>query len=205
VQRALALAPAHVSLYGLTVEDHTPIARWADRGAIVEGSEEQYEEEFLYANETMSAVGFEHYEVSNFSLPGKSSRHNSAYWTGASYAGVGPSAHSFDGASRRWNVSAYSEWIRRLGVGQTVIAGEEKLTDENRVTEDVYLGLRTRRGLTVTQQEVGRVERWEAAGWAVIDEPRKDPRVRLTATGWLRLDGLATDLAAQRGRPLSAA
>jgi len=89
-------------------------------------------------------------------------------------------------------------------VGQTVIAGEEKLTDENRVTEDVYLGLRTRRGLAISEQEVKSVELWEAAGWAMIDPPHEDSRVRLTATGWLRLDGLATDLAAQRGRPQSA-
>jgi len=202
--RALDLQPAHLSLYGLTVEAQTPIARWADRGLTVQGSEENYEEEFLSAHAIMTAAGYDHYEVSNFARPGMTSRHNSAYWTGASYAGVGPSAHSFDGASRRWNVSAYSEWIRRLGVGQTVIAGEEKLTDENRVTEDVYLGLRTRRGLAIAEHEVGRMEPWEAAGWAVIDQTHEDPRVRLTATGWLRLDSLATDLAAQRGRPLSA-
>src|SRR5215208_981925 len=106
--RALDLEPAHISLYGLTVEAKTPIARWADRGAIVEGSEESYEAEFLAAHSTMSAAGFEHYEVSNFARPGMRSRHNSAYWTGAPYIGAGPSAHSFDGAIRSWNVSAYS-------------------------------------------------------------------------------------------------
>ncbi|HET6760765.1 MAG TPA: radical SAM family heme chaperone HemW, partial [Gemmatimonadaceae bacterium] len=97
---ALDLEPEHVSLYGLTVEAHTPIARWADRGAVVEGTEGQYEEEFLLAHESMCAAGFEHYEVSNCALWGKASRHNSSYWTGAAYAGIGPSAHSFDGATR---------------------------------------------------------------------------------------------------------
>ena len=125
---ALDLEPEHVSLYGLTVEAHTPIARWADRGVVVEGSEAQYEEEFLLANKSMTRAGFEHYEVSNFALPGRGSRHNSAYWTGAPYAGIGPSAHSFDGAVRRWNVSAYSEWVRRLATGRPVLAGEETLT-----------------------------------------------------------------------------
>ena len=119
---ALDLDPAHVSLYGLTVEAHTPIARWRDRGAVVEGNEDAYEEEFLLAHETMGNAGFEHYEVSNFSRPGKASRHNSAYWTGARYAGVGPSAHSFDGSTRRWNVSAYSEWVRRLATGENYSA-----------------------------------------------------------------------------------
>jgi oxygen-independent coproporphyrinogen-3 oxidase len=81
--RALDLEPAHLSLYGLTVEARTPIARWADRGATVQGSEETYEDEFLTAHETMTAAGFDHYEVSNFARPGFFSRHNSAYWTSA--------------------------------------------------------------------------------------------------------------------------
>ncbi|GAC1416333.1 MAG: radical SAM family heme chaperone HemW [Gemmatimonadaceae bacterium] len=196
--RALDLEPAHLSLYGLTVEAHTPLARWADRGATVEGSEESYEEEFLAANRVMTAAGFDHYEVSNFARPGKASRHNSAYWTGAPYIGVGPSAHSFDGATRRWNVAAYSEWIRRLGVGSTVIGGEESLTEENRSAEEVYLGLRTRTGLLISEDEMGRIATWAQAGWAVIDERLQNLRVRLTPTGWLRLDSLAADLAAQR-------
>jgi oxygen-independent coproporphyrinogen-3 oxidase len=217
--RALDLEPAHLSLYGLTVEARTPIARWADRGATVQGSEETYEDEFLTAHETMTAAGFDHYEVSNFARPGFFSRHNSAYWTSAPYAGIGPSAHSFDGASRRWNVSAYSEWIRRLEKGETVIGGEELLTEENRVAEEVYLGLRTRRGLAIHADELSRVETWESAGWAVVEgaiaadqslngavgEASQASRVRLTPTGWLRLDSLAADLAAQRARPATAA
>jgi oxygen-independent coproporphyrinogen-3 oxidase len=201
--RALDLEPAHLSLYGLTVEAQTPIARWADRGATVQGSEESYEEEFLAAHNAMTAAGFDHYEVSNFARPGKTSRHNSAYWTGAHYLGVGPSAHSFDGSTRRWNVSAYSEWVRRLGLGATVIGGEETLTDENRSAEEVYLALRTQHGLEVTDEELGRAQAWERAGWAVAQDQLRTPRVRLTPTGWLRLDSLAADLAALRARPAS--
>ena len=193
---ALELEPEHVSLYGLTVEAHTPIARWADRGAVVEGTEAQYEEEFLLANESMGRAGFEHYEVSNFSLPGRASRHNSAYWTGSAYAGVGPSAHSFDGVARRWNVSAYSEWVRKLAAGRGVVAGEEVLTRENRDAEEVYLGLRTRNGLDINSAELEVVSRWVDAGWADLD----DRRLRLTPLGWLRPDSLAADIAARRGR-----
>jgi oxygen-independent coproporphyrinogen-3 oxidase len=212
VHRALELKPAHVSLYGLTVEAHTPIARWADRGAVVEGSEDQYEEEFLYANEAMSASGFEHYEVSNFSLPGKSSRHNSAYWTGAPYAGIGPSAHSFDGATRRWNVAAYAEWVRRLANSEPTVGGEELLTDDNRDAEEVYLGLRTRNGLEIGEAERAVAELWRSAGWAEIEcasrcplpsSPLPASRLRLTPTGWLRLDSLAADLAARRSNRAS--
>ena len=202
--RALDLNPTHLSLYGLTIEARTPIARWADRGAIVQGSEENYEDEFLTAHSMMTAAGFDHYEVSNFARPGMMSRHNSAYWTGACYAGLGPSAHSYDGAARRWNVSAYSEWIRRLDGMETVVAGEEYLTDENRVAEEVYLGLRTRRGLALTDDELPRVRTWESAGWGSISDPLGSPRLRLSATGWLRLDSLAADLTARRTVPANA-
>jgi oxygen-independent coproporphyrinogen-3 oxidase len=193
---ALDLEPAHVSLYGLTVEAHTPIARWRDRGAVVEGTEDAYEEEFLLAHESMTNAGFEHYEVSNFARPGKASRHNSAYWTGVPYAGVGPSSHSFDGTTRRWNVSAYSEWVRCLGHGEPSIAGEEILTQGNRDAEEVYLGLRTRNGLKVEETELETVARWVDASWAELD----GGRLALTPTGWLRLDSLAADLVAQRTR-----
>ncbi|MDQ6689364.1 MAG: radical SAM family heme chaperone HemW [Gemmatimonadota bacterium] len=201
LESALELTPSHVSLYGLTVEAHTPIARWADRGAVVEGSETQYEEEFLHAHEAMSAAGFEHYEVSNFSLPGKASRHNSVYWTGAPYAGIGPSAHSFDGKARRWNVAAYAEWVRRLFNSEPTIGGEEVLTDENHDSEKVYLGLRTRLGLEIQESELPVAELWQTAGWAEVQEHR----LRLTRTGWLRLDSLAADLAARRSNRSTAA
>jgi oxygen-independent coproporphyrinogen-3 oxidase len=201
--RALDLQPVHLSLYGLTVEPQTPIARWADRGVNVQATDESYEEEFLSAHAMMVAAGYNHYEVSNFARPGMTSRHNSAYWTGASYLGVGPSAHSFDGATRRWNVPAYSEWVRRLTAGESVSGGEESLSDDNRVAEEVYLGLRTRGGLAISHEELARIQTWEDAGWAVIDDPLQSPRIRLTATGWLRLDSLAADLVAQRGRPRS--
>ena len=200
LDRAIELEPSHLSLYGLTVEAHTPIARWADKGAIVQGSEDEYADEFLAAHGAMIDAGFEHYEVSNFARPGMSSRHNSAYWTGAPYAGVGPSAHSFDGEIRRWNVSAYSEWIRRLARGESVVGGEEALTTENRDAEEVYLGLRTRRGLAIAEEQLPTVSTWVEAGWALLDDPLDQPRVRLTPAGWLRLDSLAVDLAARRAR-----
>ena len=242
VEKTLALAPAHVSLYGLTVEAHTPLAHWANRGAIVEGSETQYEQEFLFAHDAMSKAGFDHYEVSNFSRPGKASQHNSAYWTGAAYAGIGPSAHSFDGASRRWNVAAYAEWVRRVSKAEQAVGGEELLTAENRDAEEIYLGLRTGKGLAIDERELTVVERWSAAGWAEIEKfensstfepsieslsasrlesacasPPSAPlngdsaalphryRLRLTPTGWLRLDSIAADLAAGRSRSRKAA
>ena len=194
LERAIELDPTHLSLYGLTIEPMTALGLWASRGQTVQGGEENYEAEFITAHETLTAAGFDHYEVSNFSLPGTQSRHNSAYWTGVPYLAAGPSAHSFDGAIRRWNVSAYSEWIRRLDRDEAVIAGEEMLTPENKSAEAIYLGLRTTRGIPVMGEELGRVQLWERAGWATISQGL----VRLTPLGWLRLDSLAADLAARR-------
>jgi oxygen-independent coproporphyrinogen-3 oxidase len=190
LERGLDLEPAHVSLYGLTVEPHTPLGRWRDRGEVLEAPEERYESEFMLAHDRLGAAGFEHYEVSNFALPGHRSRHNSSYWTGASYAAVGPSAHSFDGHVRSWNVAAHTDWERRLRAGETVIAGSEELTDENRLSERVYLGLRTIDGLPATDAEIELARPWLDAGWARIE----NRTLVLTASGFLRLDALAASL-----------
>jgi len=195
--QALALAPSHLSLYGLTIEPKTPLGRWHDRGEVVSSPDEQYESEFLFAHEGMSRAGFEHYEVSNFALPGRQSRHNAAYWSGVSYAGLGPSAHEFDGRCRRWNVPAYAAWLERLATGADPLEGSEHLTADNRVAEEIYLGLRTTGGLTLTGVEIARVAGWVEAGWAVLEH---ESRLTLTPSGWLRLDALAADLTLIRSR-----
>jgi oxygen-independent coproporphyrinogen-3 oxidase len=191
LRAALALEPSHLSLYGLTIEPHTPMGRWQSRGELAAPPDERYEAEFLAAHHALTDAGFEHYEVSNFGRFGRHSRHNSAYWTGAAYAGLGPSAHEFDGSARRWNVSAYTEWLRRLDAAKDPMEEQEVLTEDNRAAEDVYLGLRTLRGLTLRPDELARVDRWIDAGWAVR---AGGDRIVLTALGWLRLDALAADL-----------
>ena len=195
LERALALAPQHLSLYGLTVEPHTPLGRWRERGSVEEAPEERYASEFLRAHDVLSRAGFEHYEVSNFSRPGSASRHNSAYWTGVPYGALGPSAHGFDGEERFWNVSAYAEWLRRLAEGRNPEGGRERLDEEGRRAETVYLGLRTRSGLVVEGAELARVTRWIDSGWATVEA---GDRLQLTPQGWLRLDALATDLTVVR-------
>lgn len=190
VDRALELSPSHISLYGLTVEPATPLARWTSRGLTQLTPDDRYADEFLYAHAAATAAGFIHYEVSNFAMPGSRSRHNSAYWSGVSYVGVGPSAHSFDGIRRQWNVSAYAEWARRLTGNEDVTAGEEVLSGQNQAAERVYLGLRTENGLTVKGRDLGSARTWVAQGWAVLH----DSVVKLTPEGWLRLDSLAAGL-----------
>jgi oxygen-independent coproporphyrinogen-3 oxidase len=197
VERALALEPPHVSLYGLTLEPRTPLGRRQARGEVAEAPDESYEREFLLADEYLSVAHFEHYEVSNFALAGRVSRHNSAYWSKAPYAGIGPSAHEFDGRARRWNVEAYAEWLRVVNDQRDPIGGIEVLTEENRLAEEVYLGLRTRRGLKLSGNERDHVRVWEAAGWANVAD---DERLVLSPLGWLRLDSLAADLTLLRSR-----
>jgi oxygen-independent coproporphyrinogen-3 oxidase len=188
--QAIALEPDHISLYGLTVEPHTPIARWETAGTVIQASEDRYAEDFLLAHKLASDAGFTHYEVSNFARPGKRSRHNSVYWSGAPYIGIGPSAHSFDGSTRSWNVPQYSEWIDRLSAGEAVLKDAELLTAENRSAERIYLGLRTESGLAASDTELERARTWRDEGWARID----GDLVRLTPEGWLRLDSLAAGL-----------
>jgi oxygen-independent coproporphyrinogen-3 oxidase len=196
VDMAVALGPPHISLYGLTVESHTPIAHWHDRGMTVEGTEDAYEREYLHADAALSSAGFVHYEVSNFGRPGRASRHNRGYWNGASYVGLGPAAHGYDGRARRWNDREYAAWLARVNDRHDPIAGSEELTAENRTSEQVYLGLRTTDGVTISQSELDVVRPWIDAGWATTN----GGVIRLTATGWLRLDALASSLTAFRSR-----
>lgn len=195
---ALSLTPDHVSLYGLTIEQGTPLGRWRERGDVIESPEERYEQEFLRAHTALGAAGFEHYEVSNFALPGHRARHNSAYWRGVPYLGVGPSAHGFDGTERRWNVEAYAAWLRALAAGRDPRGGAEELSIANRVAESVYLGLRTTDGLEIRGDELDALSNWVDAGWIEPIRIGDGAGIRCTPLGWLRLDGLAADLTARR-------
>lgn len=197
LNRALELDVDHLSLYGLTVEPQTPLGRWTARGEVAESPEERYEAEFLEAHERLGGAGFEHYEVSNYAKPGRRARHNSAYWTGAPYLGLGPSAHGFDGSTRRWNASAYADWLRRVQAGGDPLEGREVVrgadggnASESAAAERAYLGLRTTDGLELSDAEVLRVQPWVQAGWASLD----GRRVVLTPRGWLRLDALVMQL-----------
>jgi oxygen-independent coproporphyrinogen-3 oxidase len=192
---AFALVPDHLSLYGLTVEDHTPLGRWAARGEVVPVDEERYASEFLAADEAVRRHGFEHYEVSNAARPGQRARHNSAYWRRAPFIGLGPSAHSGLDRERRWNVRDWSAYERLMASGAPVVEGWERLNDEAVALEETYLGLRTTGGLPAGRLPPGTIAAWTRAGWA---REHPDGRVRLTVEGWLRLDALVASAAASR-------
>src|SRR5439155_15289079 len=138
------------SLYGLTVEPRTPLDRWISRGATHRPADERYAEEYRLAHRRLARDGYQFYEVSNAARDGFRAQHNSAYWSGKSYVGLGPAAHSFDGTTRRWNIKAWEGYRRAIAEGRPPIEGEEALTDDQKRTEGIYLGLPTARGLPST-------------------------------------------------------
>ncbi len=184
---AFALEPEHLSLYGLTVEAHTPLGRWTERGEVTPVDEERYAAEFLAADRALAREGYEHYEVSNAARPGRRARHNGAYWRRAPFIGLGPSAHSGAGRRRQWNLREWSAYERAIAEGRSAVDGVEELTPEAVELEEVYLGLRTVDGLPADRLPPETVTAWTEAGWAVPTPGR----IRLTAEGWLRLDALA--------------
>jgi oxygen-independent coproporphyrinogen-3 oxidase len=192
LSHVLSLAPRHLSLYGLTMEEGTPLGRWHARGDVAEAPEEKYEREFLAAHQRLAAADFDHYEVSNYARPGARARHNSSYWRRVPYLGIGPSAHSFDGARRWWNIAAYAEWSRVVLSGGEPVEDSESIGAASAQAERIYLGLRTVDGLQATTEEFAVARPWVAAGWAVAC----GERLSLTPSGWLRLDALASHLTA---------
>ena len=202
LRRAIDLDPGHISLYGLTIEPHTPLAKQMKRGAVPPAPDTRYADEYLRAHERLGAAGYRFYEVSNASKPGQEAIHNRAYWRRVPYLGLGPSAHSFDGTTRWWNERAWSKWLEILREDGDPIAERETLTEEQRRLEELYLGLRTIEGLALWQGAPARllqaVERWVSEGWAevvVSGEHANAQRVaRLTPQGWLRLDVLVASV-----------
>jgi len=193
LELALSLDPDHLSLYGLTVEERTPLARWISRGAVAPPEDDRYAEEYLFAHLRLAASGYRFYEVSNACRDERRSRHNSAYWSGRPYLGLGPAAHSYDGRARRWNVAAWPAYARAVAAGRSPIESAEVLTPEQRELERVYLALRTDAGLPVTalhRPPLPSTARWLERGWAEL----RGERLVCTPQGWLRLDSLVRDL-----------
>jgi putative oxygen-independent coproporphyrinogen III oxidase len=190
LDRAFALEPDHLSLYGLTVEPHTPLGNWVGRGQVRAVDEDKYAEQFLFAHRMLVARGYEHYEVSNAARPGHRARHNSAYWRRAPFIGMGPSAHSGFGPERRWNLREWTAYERALSSGQSPIEGRELLDMSAVELEELYLGLRTTEGLAAERVAHKVREGWARSGWAVVTSDR----ISLTPEGWLRLDALVASV-----------
>ncbi|GAB4138519.1 MAG: radical SAM family heme chaperone HemW [Bacteroidia bacterium] len=153
ILKAIALDVPHLSSYCLTVEPKTALAHFVKQGKINPADEELAESHFRILAETTSAAGYEQYEISNFAKPGFQAVHNSSYWKGEPYLGIGPSAHSFAGRSRRWNVANNNTYMKNIFEGKAAYE-EEQLSDNERFNEIIMTGLRTTWGVNLTAVEI---------------------------------------------------
>lgn len=143
---------SHISSYCLTIEERTALKRYVDTKQLVIPDEELVAKQFDWLVNTLEKNGFEHYEISNFALPNAHAIHNSNYWNGKPYIGIGPSAHGFNGEERYWNIANNSAYIKSLKqeiLPQTI----EKLTKENKFNEMIMTGLRTQWGVDFSALE----------------------------------------------------
>lgn len=148
IHKALDLAVPHISSYALTVETKTALGNWVEKGKIKPMDEEQSASQFEMLMEELLSNGFEHYEISNFAKPGFHSKHNSSYWEGKTYLGIGPSAHSFDKTSRQWNINNNHKYIDEIVRGNLPMQMEVlKLND--RFNEYLMVGFRTAKGISI--------------------------------------------------------
>ena len=143
---AIALHPDHLSAYNLTYEEGTPLYRALERGDFAELSEEENIEQFQMLIAKLKEAGYRHYEISNFALPGRESRHNSNYWNDTPYIGCGAAAHSYNGTSRQWNIADIQEYIKGMESNNPNFEIEE-LTEEERYNDTILTRLRTADGL----------------------------------------------------------
>ena len=145
-----SLGLPHLSAYSLTYEDRTAFGSWLKKGVIHALDEELVIDEFRMLMSFMKDLGYEHYEISNFAKAGMHSVHNSSYWKGQKYLGIGPSAHSYNTVSRKWNVSNNSLYVKAIRSGQDFFE-EEILSERDRFNEFLLTSLRTSAGLDLNQ------------------------------------------------------
>jgi oxygen-independent coproporphyrinogen-3 oxidase len=205
VAEAIRLQVPHLSCYALTVEPRTALDKLIRGHKRADVNPDDQARQLLLLMDWMNEAGYEHYEISNFALPGRRSRHNSAYWQGVPYLGLGPSAHSYDGHSREWNISNNARYIAALNSGTLPVAESEVLTPLQQFNEYIMISLRTMEGV-----DLGAVN--ERFGSAVAGAllVRALPHIRrgtiiqtenliLTNEGKLLADGIAADLFSDAG------
>ena len=169
LERALAFAPEHLSCYQMTIAPETEFGRMRAAGSLAAADEETERLFFMRTAEIIRGRGYLHYEISNFARGGSFiSRHNNKYWIHAPYLGLGPAAHSFDGAARWWNVHSVEEYCRSLEKGGSPAGGRETLSDEELAFETIYLGLRTREGVPL--EAIQRCVGWRITLDALLGE-----------------------------------
>jgi oxygen-independent coproporphyrinogen-3 oxidase len=195
----------HISSYALTVEEKTALASFIKKGKVAPVDENLALEHFELLVAETHKHGFVHYEISNFGKPAYFSKHNTSYWLGENYVGIGPSAHSFNGTERAWNLSNNAKYIKSLEAGNLPIT-VEKLSIENRFNEYIMTGLRTIWGVSFTKIEtdfgseflqilINNAEQFVEKGLLQIKKDTALGSVLLTTKkGKFLADGIASDL-----------
>jgi oxygen-independent coproporphyrinogen-3 oxidase len=200
VEQAVELNIPHLSCYALTVEPGTALDKMIALHKTEKPDAEKQAHHFELLMQWMNTAGYEHYEISNFAKPGFRSKHNSSYWQGKSYLGFGPSAHSFNGHSRQWNIANNATYIKSLQQGNLSFEIEE-LTATQQLNEYVMTSLRTNEGTSLKKVE----EKWGAhEAQRLVSAARRhlkyhslalnDFTLQLTAKGKLLADGITADL-----------
>lgn len=196
----LSLEVPHLSLYGLTVEPETVFGKWKSTGKFQEVSESANADQYAYAIETLSEAGFEHYEVSNFSKPGRYSRHNSAYWLQKPYLGIGPGAHSYNGHHRSYAVQNNALYIRSLEKGELPLETEH-LSPVQQANEYMLTRIRTRFGIDPEEishlAQINFHEQFDSLITTWIDAELMEvdgSTLRLTSKGMMNADEIALKL-----------
>lgn len=194
LRRMLEIRPPHFSAYLLSYEPGTRLYARLMTGKIVEASEETAEEMYDILCTEAAQAGYRHYEVSNFALPGWEARHNSSYWDGTPYLGLGCSAHSFDGVNRASNPASVSQYVSDLSAGRMPLE-KETLTPLDRLNDEIITSLRTSRGLLLPAGAPSAlsaaVMRHLQAG-TLVHAP--GGRVAIPESLWLRSDAVMRDL-----------
>ncbi len=147
LDRALELRPEHLSLYSLIIEEGTPFHTWVHEGSLVPGDEDLCADMYEYADERLSAAGYENYEISNWALPGHHSRHNLTYWQNLPYIGMGAGAYSTFGKRRFSNIREPLDYIKAVNAHRLPEADTEPIEREQDMSETAFLALRTAMGL----------------------------------------------------------
>ena len=200
VEIATGLGIPHLSCYALTVEEKTPLHKniLSQKSSPVDPDKQA--RQFLLLMQWLRDKGYEHYEVSNFAQPGFRSRHNSAYWKGTTYLGLGPSAHSFNGRERSWNIANNNVYIQQISQGN-MTREKETLSSEQRLNELIMISLRTMEGLDLDRigKEWGiavrlnaekQLEKYVRSGHVIMERSH----ACLTDNGMLLADGIASEL-----------
>ena len=200
LNKVISMEPAHISCYALTVEPKTALYKMIKTKSVDDVDPEIQARQFLAGIQKLEAAGFEHYEISSFAKPGKRSRHNSSYWQSKKYLGLGPSAHSFDGTSRQWNISNNALYIKSLTSGELFFESE-KLLPRDLLNEYIMTSLRTTEGLDLEHvihhfgKEKGNLLENNASVYIHSNQMEKKPgKLVLTKNGKLFADGIAAAL-----------